>query len=173
MRLGAGIGLLGLLVVVAIAMVWFSETQIPVAKRGAEAQNEARQIAGYGQDGRPATASITVQGKTRGNTMTALLVADIEPGGTMQKVYGLQKDDEIIQMGEQTMDMMLNDEKLAEARLLEAFQGSRPLIVRRGGQTLTLTPNGGPAANPAGAPGSAGVPGGTAPGLNSIKIPTH
>src|SRR5689334_15988501 len=95
MKLGAGLGLLGLLVVVAIALVWFNQTQTPIIRKGAEAQNHAQQISGHGPDGLSAEKSVTLEPK--GN---ALLVTDVVPGGALDKYFGLKKDDEIIQIGQ-------------------------------------------------------------------------
>jgi hypothetical protein len=65
----------------------------------------------------------------------------------MQRYYGLQKDDQILQIGEIAVKDN-NDPDLAIALAKQAYQEKKPLVVLRNGQNVTL----------AGAPSSA-IPG--------------
>jgi hypothetical protein len=158
MRFGAGIGLLGLLVVVAIAFVWFQQTQIPIAKKGKETQDQAKQLSGHGPDGLPAAQSITLEPKGAGGRTDHLLVTSIVAGGALEKYFGLQKGDQIIQVGQFAVREYPGGDDLAIAGVHEAAQRRQELVIRRNGQTQTLAPNGG-----------AGI----GALQNNIKIPTH
>jgi hypothetical protein len=148
---GYGFGLIGLLVVVGIIIFWFSQTQIPIAKKGKETQDVARQIAGRDEDGRPATDSITAEGNLKNGKMTALVVKTVDAGGAMEQQYGLKAGDEIVQVAEQPVDLFNGDEALAKGQLLEAYKAGKPIIVKRGDETVTLNAKKSPG-------GSLGIP---------------
>lgn len=151
MRMGFGFGLLGLLVVTGIVLFWFSQTQIPIAKKGKETQDVARQIAGRDEDGRPATDSITAEGNLKNGKTTALVVKTVVAGGAMEEQYGLKAGDEIVQIGEQSVELFNGDDALAKGQLLEAYKAGKPIVVQRGTEAVTLNAKKSPG-------GSLGIP---------------
>jgi C-terminal processing protease CtpA/Prc len=140
MRMGYGFGLLGLLVVVAIAIVWFSQTQIPIARKGKQTQDVARQISGHGPDGESAQHSVKLDFEGKDGKTEDLLVTDVTPGGALDQYFGLKKGDRIIKIGEFPVRDYPGGDDLAEAAVFEAAQKQQPLVVRRGAQEVTLSP---------------------------------
>ena len=182
----AGIGLVAILVCAGIAMYWFAETQIPVAKVGKQAQGEAQQLSGRGQDGESAMDSFATDAEFSGSRLKGLAVTQVNAGGAMQTYYGLLAGDRITGIGGTRLsDVSNTDDGMAKALVAEAFQKRQTLDVERNGQTMTLpapagaqaTPPGTPAAtggNPAGTPGAAPSPSpspdnGTSPLGNQLK----
>lgn len=156
----AGIGLVGLLVCVGLLMYLFAETQIPVARVGKQAQGEAQQISGHGQDGGSAMDSFATDPDYSGSKLRGLVVTSVTPGGAMQTYFGLQTGDRITEInGNSVNDISNSDEEMAKALAAEAFQRRQTLTVERNGQALTLpAPAGSAAAAPGGTPAAA--PGG-------------
>lgn len=140
MRIGAGIGLLSLLITIGLIVWLFSLYSIPVAKEGKKAQAQAQQIAGYGKDDVPAPDSFQTTGATRGSRMSALQVTSVAPGGAMDMYYGLKVGDEITAVAGTPIDAMSNgDEELAKSLVVsEGFQRRQPITVRRAGQSVVL-----------------------------------
>ena len=151
-----GIGLVSLLVVVAIVLIWFKNTQIPVIEKGQETKKEAQQISGRGPDGLPASQSVKLDAKMKNNQIESLVVTDVTPGGAMDQYFGLQKGDEIVKVG----DLDVKGHPLGEgvdAAVFEAAQRQQALVVVRNGQRVELTPK----------------PVGGRPGQPGVKIPLH
>lgn len=139
--IGGGL-LLALLIGIAIwAYAWGTHTAT-VAKKGQETKQQAEQISGRGPDGQSAENSVKLDPKKRGDKLDALVVTDVTPGGAMDQYFHLQKGDEIIQIGQFTVRDYPTGEDMAEAGVFEAAQRQQPLVVRRNGQTVTLTPPG-------------------------------
>lgn len=176
-------GLVSLLVVVAIIVMVFRYTQVPVIQTGEKAKDQARQIAGRSQDGTPAMNTFKTEGKFRGGTLEALTVTDVSPGGAMAE-YGLQKGDQIISVdGQKIGEISVDDPETAKAMVVQhGFQANLPIVVRRGAQEITL-----PDRNPSnGTAGAASAPSrtpqqpqdnslqGQMKNINqSIRIPSH
>ncbi len=139
MRMGYGFGLLGLLVVAAIAIVWFSQTQIPIAKKGKETQDVARQISGHGPDGESAQHSVKLDFEGKNGKTEDLLVSDVTPGGALDQYFGLKKGDKIIKVGDFRVSEYPGGDDMAEAAVFEAAQRQQSLVVRRGDQEMTLS----------------------------------
>ena len=131
-------GLVSLLVVLAIILLVFSMYEAPVLKRGKTAMDDARQLAGRDEDNLPVTHAITLDGKSRNGQMTAAVVTSITPGSTLEKVYGLQVGDEIVQLGQLTVKDYMSSPDEAKDFLLTSFQKNEPVIVVRGGERLSL-----------------------------------
>jgi hypothetical protein len=157
--LGAGFGLLSLLVVVGIIIYVFAAVEIPKAKAGKAAQERVRPIAGYGKDDVPATESFAAEGLSRNSRFSGLKVTSVTPGGAMDTYYGLLVSDEIVAVGGTPIDALANgDEQLAKAVVVsEGFQRQQPITVRRGGAPTELRFDA-----TASAGGGAGGTGGTA-----------
>jgi S1-C subfamily serine protease len=150
----AGIGLIGLLVGVAVLLWVFSVTELPKARVGKQATEQARQISGRGDDGVAAMDSFKTEPQFNGSRLTGLIVTDVTPGGAMQTYYGLAKDDRVTAIdGMRLNDLANGDDQLAQALVTEAFQKRQTLSIVRNGQTFTvpappgtLPPPAGPAA---------------------------
>lgn len=128
----------GLLVTVCIALIIFAKYEIPVAQKGQQMKPVAQEIAGRGEDGQDAGRSITYEADYKGNQLKGLIVKTLVPGGAMEKHFGLQVGDEIVQIGEMTVDTY-PDDATAEAMVQQdAFSGGKALKVIRNGQTLIL-----------------------------------
>lgn len=143
-------GLVSLLVVVAIMAYLFSIYDIPVAKQGKIAQQQAQQLSGHDQDGTPAGQTITLDADYRNNKLSDLVVKSVVPGGAMDRFYGFQAGDKILTIGNYDVDTN-DDFELAKANLVqEGFEKGMPVTVIRNGQKLQLPQPNRPA--PAAAP---------------------
>jgi C-terminal processing protease CtpA/Prc len=134
-----GIGLVSILVVLAIVLIWFKNTQIPVIEKGQETKKEATQLSGRGPDQLPASQSVKLEAQLKNNQIESLLVTDVTPGGALDQYFGLQKGDAIVKVG----DLDVRGHPLGEGvdtQVYEAAQRNWPLVVLRGGQRVTLTP---------------------------------
>lgn len=154
MRYAAGgLGLLGLLIAVGIAMYLYGESASTVAKTNKVIQPQANQITGRGPDAAPASSSVTLDAKMKNGKTEALLVTGVTAGGALDQYFSLQVGDEIVQVGDFKVKD-LNDDAMAEAMVFEAAQRGHTITVRRGGQLTPLAPKGPMQTNP-------------------IRIPTH
>src|SRR3954453_17261295 len=99
MRLGTGIGLLALLMGVALMFYLFTQNAHSVNQARKQIQPQAEQFSGHGPDGAPASASVKLDSKLKNGKTDALLVTDVTTGGALDRYFGLQKGDEIIQIG--------------------------------------------------------------------------
>jgi len=132
-------GLVSLLVVIGIMYLIFAKIEAPTIQAGNQAKDQARQISGRGDDGRAAIDSFKTAPKMRGQTLDALTVTDVTPGGALAQ-YGLQKGDEITQVdGMKVGDISVNDPETAKAMVVQkGFQSMAPIVVLRDGKPLTL-----------------------------------
>lgn len=134
----AAFGLVGLLVVVGIIMLLFSTYSLPVAKRGKQAQDQVREIAGRDENNAPVTDAITLDAQDRNGRMEGAVVTDITAGSAIEKKYGLQKGDLIVALGPLTVKDHISSAGEARDFLLDAYQKNQPVIVMRGWERLTL-----------------------------------
>jgi hypothetical protein len=134
----AAFGLVSLLVVMAIILLLFSMYSIPAAKQGKVAQNQARQIAGLDEDNVPVTDAVTLDAQDRNGRMEGAVVTSITPGSALQKRYGLQNGDVILEMGPLSVKNNMSSAPEAKDFLLDAYQKNQPVVVMRGWERLTL-----------------------------------
>ena len=136
----AGFGLLGLLITVAIILMVSTPHVQTVLKEGQHAKEEASIISGRDMNGRDARDSYHIEPQASGGKTVSFLVTKVVPGGAMETRFGLKKDDTITEInGQRIRDY--NDDELAQAQMLDAYQRSWPVTVVRDGQTLTLKPD--------------------------------
>jgi hypothetical protein len=133
-------GLVALLVTVGVIVVVFTVTQIPVAKRGKTAMDDASRIAG--REGRddptPAADAVKTDPESKGGRFRGLKVVSVTPGSVMDNQYGLLPGDVILQAGD--MDFSFNlDDGTARALFEESYQRRWNLVVLRNGQKITLS----------------------------------
>ena len=154
--LGGGL-LLALLIGIGLwAYVWGTHTAV-VAKKGQETRQQAEQISGHGPNGQSAESSVKLDAKNGpGGKTAALVVTDVTAGGALDQYFHLQKGDEIIKVGDFNVGDYPGGDDMAEAAVFEAAQRQQALVVRRNGQTLTLTP---PGLSGFAAPGGIKIPG--------------
>jgi hypothetical protein len=175
-------GLAGLLitlgVIIMIMSMYLTKSQTDIAV-GNKAREQVKQIGGYSQDGTRASDSFSVAPMTVGGKLDNLLVTSVTTGGAMDSYYGLKKDDAIIAIsrGGSMMgvrDVPMNDEELARAWVIEAYQSQQPIRVVRNGQELQLPlpapARASAAPAPAGAGAAAPAPG--APGNDASSSDT-
>src|SRR5687767_2584780 len=134
-----GFGLVSVLVVLAIILIWFKNTQVPVIEKGQEAKEQAKQIAGRGPDQLPASQSVKLEPQMKNNQIESLLVTEVTPGGALDQYFGLKKGDVIVKVGQ--FDIRGNPyNEQAEVMVFEAAQTNKEIIVLRSGQRVTLSP---------------------------------
>ena len=127
----AGFGLVALLVTIAIlAYVWSMYTSA-VSDVSQPAIRQAEQVAGFDEGGgKRAKDTIKTEPVMVNNKLRALLVTNVDPGGAMERFYGLKRDDQILAVG--PIDFRgESDAGLAEAMLAESRQREAELTVKR------------------------------------------
>lgn len=148
-------GLGGILVTLLVIVMMLSakggpgDYAVTTVQKGRAAQSEARQLAGVDESGMKTRDSIVMEPVASGNRTGALLVASVVVGGPMEVYFGLQPNDKILEVGPQRV-RDIDDPRLAEDLVLEAYQRKWSLIVDRGGAKFEL-------------PGNIPLDGGTAP----------
>jgi hypothetical protein len=181
MILGAG-GLIGLLIVVFILISLQSKNAETVLKTAKPMEQTARRLAGMDASGMKVRDSITFEPISSGSRTDALLVKTIVPEGPMATYFGLQKGDQIIQVGPRRV-RDIGDDEMAEDEVLESRARAWPLVIKRNGTEMTLpiakpaSPGTGLNAPSEAAPANAPSPDNRSPlqrQLDSIqKVPTH
>lgn len=129
-----GIGLLGLLIVVAILLT-LNMLQGPVIQTGMQAQDDVSRIAGVDRHtGMKVTESAVLDGVMNGSHLRGVKVVSIVTGGQLDTFYGLIPGDVvtgIVDIGD--LSIMGDDPELAIAQVFDACQRSRDLFVTRPG----------------------------------------
>jgi hypothetical protein len=134
----AAFGLVSLLVVLGIVMLLFKVYEAPAIKTGTKMRDQAREIAGRDEDNAPVTDAITLDAQDRNGRMEGAIVTDVTAGSAIEKKYGLQKGDVILEMGPLSVKEHMSSAAEAKDFLLDAYQKSQPLVVLRGFDRLTL-----------------------------------
>ena len=140
----AGIGLLSLLI--GVAILFYISFGGPhggevgsTLQAGKNAREQAQQISGKDENDVPVDQSIVLDDVLAGSELRAVKVVSVVPGGPMATAYGLQAGDEIIQA--EQMDLRGSDPPTARALVVESYSKNSPLVIRRNGQEITLTPD--------------------------------
>jgi hypothetical protein len=142
-------GLVGLLVTFGIIMILVGmqlDQDTGTIKAGMNAQQQVKQIGGRDPDGVPISQTFSVSPVMRGSNLEALLVDKIDPGGAMQQKFGLMAGDEIVALAYRGTDepVRLRDlpggESMADSYVIEAYQFDKPMVIRRAGQEIPVTP---------------------------------
>jgi hypothetical protein len=131
---------IGIIVLVMSMMLDKQTGSIPIALN---AREEAKQIAGVGQDGEAALHSANLEEGHVGGKFGKLTVTAIQPGGAYDTYFGLQPGDEIVEIGQsgslmRVGDISNGDAGLARALLSDAYARQQQIVVIRNGQRLTL-----------------------------------
>lgn len=144
-------GLAALLVAVGLMFYLFTKNTAETLKVAKPMQQEARQMAGRGQDGQSAENSFQCEPEQRGNRLDALVVTDVTPGGAADTFYGMKKGDKIIEITtggglQKVNDASNGDPGMAKAMLAQySFAASQPIVVIRNGTQMTLPASAAPA----------------------------
>ena len=134
----AGLGLVGLLISVFILVYIWSENAAVVTTASKQATADAQQFSGRDEEGVPVKESIKFEAFLNANgTVKSIFVADVTPGGAMEKFYKLKRGDLILSAGQ--MDLRGQDEDMATALIIqEGYQKKGELRVQRGYQEILL-----------------------------------
>jgi hypothetical protein len=169
---------LGIIILVMSMMLDKQTGSTPVA---IAAREEAKQIAGVGQDGEAATQSAFFEEGQTGGKFSKLTVRHVVRGGAYDTYFGLKPGDEVVEIEQSGSMMRVNDisngdPDLARALISDAYARQQHIIVNRAGQRLTLPLAGGPAiagAAPATGPSSPVPPAGLAPAAQQQPAPAE
>lgn len=137
-------GLVALLVGVAVLFWVFTKNTAETLRVSKPMHDQAQQMSGRGQDGQSAENSFQVEPQQSGSRLDALLVTDVTPGGAADTFYGLKKGDRIVSIDvgsglQKVNDASNGDPGMAKSMLAQySFASSRPILVQRNGQQLTL-----------------------------------
>lgn len=140
------VGLGGLLVTLGV-FVWILNSAIlPYNKAAIDAQQKVtpimREVGGYDPNtGARIDTTYKVEPQAENGKVVSLLVTALDPNSGMVKVYGLKKDDTIVEISPAhgVMEKVRDIDDPAVA-LMTAYQNSQPIVVVRNGQRLTITP---------------------------------
>jgi hypothetical protein len=132
---------LGIIVLVMSMMLDKQTGSIPVA---IAAREQAKQIAGVGEDGEAATRSAYFEeGRSGGGKFDKLIVKHVVRGGAYDTYFGLLPGDEVVEIEQGGSMMRVNDisngdPDLARALISDAYARQQHIIVNRAGTRLTL-----------------------------------
>src|SRR5947209_1575253 len=112
-------GLVGLLVGFGVLIYVWQSYNVPVAHSGHQAQEQAKQIAGYDPAGGRVKDTIKLQPQSTNGKLDGLVVTSLTPGSMMEQHYGLKVNDLILQVG----PLPIGDygEEMGIARVQEAY----------------------------------------------------
>ena len=163
MRAVFGIG--GILATLGV-IVWIMSFELThdkaVIDAGNKATGQANQMAGRDENGTPAKQSATLEPQQSNGKTVSVLVTNVIADGPYAKVWGLQRNDAIVEIGQQDVKDMNLDMADAENEVMTAYQNNWPLTVYRSGQKMVLQPTSSPLTQ-------LGIPG----AAQSQQIPTH
>ena len=167
-------GLVAILVTLMVVIFIMKFMYLPSLQQAATVQKEVRpkveQISGHDSStGGDARDSIKLDAENGGGSkMKSAAVTQIVPGGAMDKYFGLQKGDSIVEIATQggVMTEVKDMGSPGEAKdsLLSSYENSQQIVVIRNGQRVTLPAA--PAANAGTGAGSA-----QQQQVQNIKIP--
>jgi hypothetical protein len=157
---------LGIIILVMSMMMDKQTGSLPVAL---QAREQAKQIAGVGEDGEAATQSAYFEEDHSGGKFSKLITRQVRRGGAYDTYFGLLPGDEVVEIGQggslmKVSDISNGDPDLARALVSDAFARQQQIVVVRNGQRLTLPAARGTAVVAGGGfPTTAPTPGAAAP----------
>jgi hypothetical protein len=179
MRAVIGIG--GILAALGV-LVWIMGFELGHDKAVIDAGNKATAqvnvVAGRDDSGTPVKQSATLEPQTTNGKIDSILVTGVVADGAYAKVWGLKRNDAIVEIGPLTVQQVVSDAGSADDYVMDAYQHSEPLTVYRDGQKMVLTPTN--ALTPPASPGASAKP--STPSnplqnqldaIQSQQIPTH
>jgi hypothetical protein len=142
--MGAGFGLIGLLLSMGIILWMFAGPMgggsygKTLASKNQEAREQVQQFSGRDDTGRRLSETLTLEEADRG-----VRVATVESTGIAATHFGLLENDVILQIGPMVVgDVLIPDVAAAQDFLDDAFAKNRSIIVLRDGKELTLPAEG-------------------------------
>lgn len=139
-------GLVGVLITMAIVVyMLFAYTgvgdksymqTVGEAKKQADAQ--VRDISGKTDDNRPVTQTIKYSLVNAGTKISGVRIDTVEPGGAMQKKYGVLPGDVVVEFPTGAARDVISSMDDAKTWLQDTYARSMPLIVMRGNNRITL-----------------------------------
>lgn len=141
--LGAGLGLLSLLLGVAIILLVAagpcSNYVGTVTTAGKAAREDAVRFSGRGPDEIANTQSVVLEPQTVGGQFRGLTVKSVAPGGAMDQYMGLTAGDVITHVNGMRISEISNDDvEMAKAQVAEAPQRMQTLTITRNGKSYTM-----------------------------------
>jgi hypothetical protein len=177
MRAVFGIG--GLLVGLGV-LVWIMGIELghdkAVIDAGNKATEQVNQIAGRDEGGTPVKQSVTLEPQTSNGKTASILVTSVVADGPYAKVWGLKRNDAIVEIGPLPVSQVVTDAGAADDYVMDAYQHGEPLTIYRDGNKMVLTPVSPltPATPGAPAPNGSGNPlQNQLDAIQSQQIPTH
>jgi hypothetical protein len=144
MRMAFGlVSLLVTLGIIALVMSMMMDKQTGSLPVALEAREQAKQIAGVGQDGEAATQSAYFEEGQSGGRFNKLIARQVRRGGAYDTYFGLLPGDEVVEIEQGGSMMRVNDisngdPDLARALISDAYARQQHIIVVRNGQRRTL-----------------------------------
>jgi hypothetical protein len=111
-----------------------------VIDAGNKATEQVNQIAGRDGDGAPVKQSATLEPQTASGKTDSILVTSVVADGPYAKVWGLKRNDAIVEIGPLPVQQVVTDAGSADDYVMDAYQHGEPLTVYRDGQKMVLTP---------------------------------
>ena len=177
MRAVFGIG--GLLVGLGV-LVWIMGFELghdkTVIDAGNKATDQVNQIAGRDEGGTPVKESAALEVETTNGKADSALVTSINADSPYAKIWGLKRNDAIVEFGPLPVSQVATDTASAEDQLMSAYQQNEPLTIYRDGNKMVLTPVSPltPATPGAPAPNASGNPlQNQLDAIQGQQIPTH
>lgn len=142
MRIGVGIGFIGLLISMFIVLYLWSPHTAQVSQTYTTMKPQVEKLAGRDETGMKNQDSIKLEAQQSSGRLKGILVTSIVAGGPMQKHMGLQADDLIVEVGMGGSLTKVGDitggAEMVIALIWQAPQQNQPLVVERAGQRITL-----------------------------------
>ncbi len=147
MKIGAGIGVLSLLICVGIVLYLYAGPAGPggssylgtVANKKQQASQQVNQMAGRDADGRGLRETVTFERWPASGSMKGVVVKTVDPTGPAALHFSLQPGDIITLIGPQEVGGTIIGDEAAVADFLEdAFARSLKLTVTRENERITL-----------------------------------
>jgi hypothetical protein len=173
MRAVFGIG--GILATLGV-IVWIMSFELghdkAVIDAGNKATVEVDQMAGRDENGTPVKDSATLEPQTTNGKTDSVLVTSVAADGPYAKMWGLKRDDAIVEIGPLPVSQVATDAGSAADYVMDAYQKGEPLTIYRDGKQMVLQAQS--ALTPAAGPNRSGSP--LQNQLDAIQrqqIPTH
>jgi hypothetical protein len=141
MRAVIGIG--GILLALGV-LVWIMSFELGHDKAVIDAGNKATAqisvVAGRDDNGTPVKQSATLEPQQTSGKIDSILVTSVVADGAYAKVWGLKRNDAIVEIGPLTVQQVVTDAGSADDYVMDAYQHGQPLTVYRDGTKMILTP---------------------------------
>lgn len=141
-----GLGLVGLLVVVAIIFILWTQNASQVAKTNKAVRPQAEQMAGVDASGQRVSGTYTLEEVSENGRFKGMKVLTITDDSMMKSFYGLQVGDVITDVyarGTSMKSTIGSDPEMMKSLIAEAYASKQPLVVVRNNSSITLQPGAG------------------------------